>query len=218
MSHRPTFDLSVYLVVGPGDAPGRDLIELVLDAVAGGVTMVQLRRKENSGRAFVEEAKSLVDVLRPLGIPLIVNDHVDVALAAGADGVHVGQADTPAAEARRLMGDDAIVGLSITTLAEAQLLDASLVDYAGVGPVFPTPTKLDAALPLGIDGTREICELLSVPSVAIGGISYGNAADVLTTGAQGLAVVSAICGAVQPRTAAAALATIVRNGRHARPS
>ena len=219
MSRRPACDLSLYLVVGPDDAPRHSLVDLVVDAVAGGVTMVQLRRKDNAGRAFLEQARVLVQVLRPLHVPLIVNDRVDVALAAGADGVHVGQEDMPAADARRLMGDGAFIGLSITSLEEAGALDGDVVDYVGVGPVFATPTKPDAATPLGIDGTRDVCRALpGVPSVAIGGVSSANAAEVLATGVHGLAVVSAICGAHHPRAAAAELAELVRAARSARAS
>jgi thiamine-phosphate pyrophosphorylase len=211
MSGRPVCDLSLYLVVGPGDAPRHRLVDLVVDAVAGGVTMVQLRRKDSAGREFVEQARALVRVLRPLHVPLIVNDRIDVALAAGADGVHVGQGDMLPADAGRLMGDGALIGLSITSLDEARAFDDGIVDYVGVGPVFATSTKPDAAAPLGIDGTRDICEAVrGVPSVAIGGISCTNAAEVLATGVHGLAVVSAICGAPRPRVAAAELAELVR--------
>jgi thiamine-phosphate pyrophosphorylase len=210
VSARSRCDLSVYLVVGPGDVAERSLIDVVLEAAAGGVTAVQLRWKGNAGRAFVEQTRALVRVLRPLGIPLIVNDRVDVALAAGADGVHVGQDDVSPADVRRLMGSSALVGLSVTALAEARMLDTDIVDYAGIGPVFATPTKPDAAPPLGLDGTRDVCRALRVPSVAIGGISCTNATDVLATGVHGIAVVSAICAAEHPRAAATALALLVR--------
>jgi thiamine-phosphate pyrophosphorylase len=189
------------------------LREVVLDAVAGGVTAVQLRCKEHSARAFVEEARALVAELRPRGIPLIVNDRVDVALAVGADGVHVGQDDLPAADVRRMVGEDLLVGLSVTNLAEALALDPAVVDYAGVGPVFATPTKPDAAPPLGLGGTRAICDVLTVPAVAIGGIGPTNAADVLTTGVAGIAVISAICGAESPHEGAARLAALARAAR-----
>jgi thiamine-phosphate pyrophosphorylase len=185
----------------------------VLAAVEGGVTAVQLRRKDHSARAFVEEARALVAELRPRGIPLIVNDRVDVALAADADGVHVGQDDLPAADVRRMVGEDLIVGLSVTNVAEARALDPAIVDYAGVGPVFATPTKPDAAPPLGLGGTRAVCDVLTVPVVAIGGIGLTNAAEVLTTGVVGVAVISAICGADHPRARAAQLAALTRAAR-----
>jgi thiamine-phosphate pyrophosphorylase len=189
------------------------MCDVVLAAVEGGVTAVQLRRKDHSARAFVEEARTLVALLRPRGIPLIVNDRVDVAIAADADGVHVGQDDLPAVEVRRMVGERLLVGLSVTTVAEARARDPSVVDYAGVGPVFASPTKPDAARPLGVDGTRAVCDVLPVPAVAIGGIGLANAAEVLATGVVGVAVVSAICAAECPRTSATALAALARAAR-----
>ena len=206
-------NLSLYLVIGPGDTRGRPLREVVLAAVEGGVTAVQLRRKDHSARAFVEETRALVAELRPRGIPLIVNDRVDVALAAGADGVHVGQDDLPAADVRRMVGEDRIVGLSVTNVSEAIAVDPAIVDYAGIGPVFATPTKPDAAPPLGLAGTRAVCDVLTVPAVGIGGIGLTNATDVLTTGVAGIAVISAICGADDPRASATQLAALARAAR-----
>ena len=211
----PPLDLSLYLVVGPGDTRGRPVHEVVLAAVAGGVTAVQLRRKDHAARAFVEEARALAAALRARGVPLIVNDRVDVALAAGADGVHVGQDDLPIPDVRRLVGETLVIGLSVTSVAEARALDPALVDYAGIGPVFATPSKPDAALPLGLDGTRAVCGVcdgLAVPTVAIGGIGAANAAVVQGTGVRGLAVISAVCAADDPRSAAAALAAGVPRG------
>jgi thiamine-phosphate pyrophosphorylase len=217
VSEKRGADLSLYLVVGPGDTRGLPLREVVLAAVEGGVTAVQLRCKHHSARDFIQEARALVAELRPRGIPLIVNDRVDVALAVGADGVHVGQDDLAAPDVRRMVGEDLLLGLSVTSLAEAFALDPAIVDYAGVGPVFATPTKPDAAPPLGLGGTRAICDALSVPAVAIGGIGLTNAADVLTTGVAGIAVISAICGAESPRAGAAQLAALTRAARARSP-
>jgi thiamine-phosphate pyrophosphorylase len=216
---RRPLDLSLCLVVGPDDTRGRPVRDVVLAAVAGGATVVQLRRKDHAARAFVEEARTLVAALRPRGVPLIVNDRVDVALAADADGVHVGQEDLPVADVRRLVGERMLVGLSVTSPTEARVLDAALVDYAGVGPVFATASKPDAAPPLGLDGTRAVCDVLAarargLPAVAIGGIGLANAAAVLATGVAGVAVISAICAADDPRAAAASLAALMR-GRSA---
>lgn len=212
---RPRIDLSLYLVVGPENTRGRSLIELVLAAVAGGVTAVQLRRKDHAGRAFVEEARALVAALRPHRVPLIVNDRADVALAAGADGVHVGRDDLPVADVRGMVGEHVLVGVSVASVAEARALDQRLLDYAGVGPVYATPSKPDHAPPLGLDGTRTVCDALTVPAVAIGGVRPSNMAAVLATGVAGVAVISAICAAQCPRTAAARLAALTR--AHARP-
>lgn len=205
-------DLSLYLVIGPEDTRGRRLCDVVLEAVAGGVTAVQLRRKDHAARVFVEEARALVEALRPRGVPVIVNDRVDVAIAAGADGVHIGQGDLAVADVRRLVGDRVFVGLSVTNVAEARALDARLVDYAGIGPVFGTPSKPDAASPLGVEGTRAVCAVLRVPAVAIGGIGFTNAPAVLGTGVAGIAVISAICTADEPRFAASQLAAFARPG------
>lgn len=206
-------DLSVYLIVGPESTRGRPLLDVVAAAVAGGATAVQLRWKDAPARAFVEEARRLATALRPRGVPLIVNDRVDVAIAAGADGVHVGQDDMAPADVRRMVGPEMLVGLSITCRADVAGLDPAIVDYAGVGPVFATPSKEDATPPLGLAETAEICRALEVPTVAIGGIGIANARAVLDTGVDGLAVISAICSADDPRTAAAALASCCRASR-----
>jgi thiamine-phosphate pyrophosphorylase len=207
---RPPLDLSLYLVIGPDDTAGRSVTDVVRCAVEGGVTAVQLRWKHGSTRALIAEARSLAALLRPLGIPFIINDRVDVAFAVGADGVHVGQDDMSPADVRRVIGPDRIVGLSVTTLAEARLAEPALVDYVGVGPVFATPTKPDAASPLGLRGTAEICRVLRVPAVAIGGIDADNGARVRDTGVRGIAVVSAICSAADPRDAAMLLAARIQ--------
>jgi thiamine-phosphate pyrophosphorylase len=205
MTRRP-IDLSLYLVVGHDDTLGRPIEEVIMDAVRGGVTVVQFRDKQGATRELVERARALTAMLRPFGVPLIVNDRVDVALAAGADGVHIGQDDMSAVDTRRLVGPDVIVGLSVTTLAEAKVVDPAIVDYVGVGPVFATPTKLDAAPPLGLKVTAAVCGTLSLPIVAIGGITHRNADSVRETGVHGIAVVSAICAADDPTDAARRLA------------
>lgn len=201
------------LVIGPGDVRGRPIVDVVLAAVRGGVTAVQLRRKDDAAGAFVEEARALVEVLRPLGIPLIVNDRVDVALAADADGVHVGQRDLSVADVRRIGGEQLLVGLSVTSMDDARAVPACGVDYAGVGPVFATASKPDAAPPLGVDGTRAVCSLLSVPCVAIGGVGIDNIDAVLATGVAGVAVISAICAAASPHAAAGELSERIARRR-----
>ena len=213
MMSRATCDLSLYLIIGPGDTSGRAIVDVVLAAVRGGVTVVQLRRKDDAAGAFVDEARALVQVLRPLGIPLIVNDRVDVALAADADGVHVGQRDMTVADVRRIGGEGILVGLSVTNMDEAGAVPAYGVDYVGVGPVFATASKPDAAAPLGVDGTRAVCAALSVPCVAIGGVGTGNIDDVLSTGVAGVAVISAICAAASPRAAAVELSERIAQRR-----
>ena len=211
MSPRQAPNLSLYFVAGPDDTRGRPVLDVVLEAVRGGVTIVQLRWKDAPGRALVEQARRLVDALRPLGVPLIVNDRVDVALASGADGVHVGQDDIAPEGVRELIGERYILGLSVTTLDEARLVDPRLVDYVGLGPAFATATKADAAPPMGLDDMREACRVLAVPAIAIGGVSADTAAAVMATGVEGIAVVSAIGGADDPYRAARRLKSIVHD-------
>lgn len=206
---RPAFDLSVYLVTDAVLSEPRGVIETARQAVAGGATMVQLRDPLAKTRALVEEARALVALLRPLGIAFVVNDRVDVALAAGADGVHLGQSDMCVADARSLMGRRPILGLSITEMADLEGADLAGVDYLGVGPVFPTATKADAAPAMGLDGLAAIRAATPLPIVAIGGISLANTAETIAAGADGVAVVSAICAAPDPAAASRELAALV---------
>jgi thiamine-phosphate pyrophosphorylase len=201
------------LVTDSALANGRSLAGIVAAAVKGGVTLVQLREKTASTRAFIEQARVLKRLLAPLRVPLLINDRIDVALAAGADGAHVGQQDMPVALARQLLGPAAIIGLSITELGQVRDRDVELADYIGVGPIFAQSTKLDATPPLGLDGLAEVRRASSKPIVAIGGVSAANADAVRLAGADGIAVVSAIMGADDPRAAAAALVSAPKAGR-----
>ena len=161
------------------------------DLATAGVSMVQLRDKAAEGRALLETARNWLSVLRPLGVPLIINDRVDVAAAAGADGVHLGQADLPVAAARNLMGAGAVIGLSLESTND----DPEGADYVAASPVFATPTKTNTSMPLGIPGLRSLCERLEVPVVGIGGMNQQTAPAVMAAGAAGIAVVSAILAA-----------------------
>ncbi|SAL53513.1 thiamine phosphate synthase [Caballeronia humi] len=205
---RPAFDLSLYLVLDPVQCGGHAAsLGVARAAIEGGATVVQLRAPEWHKRAWLALARDLLPITRAAGVPLVIDDHVDIALACGADGVHVGQRDLPADVARRLMGPDALIGLSVSCAAEVDeangLID--LVDYLGAGPVFATPTKTDASAPCGIDGLAALCAQSRYPTVAIGGIQLHNAVDVLRARPAGVAVVSAICRAADPRDAAARL-------------
>ena len=199
------FDYSLYLVTDRRLSLGRSTVEVVAAAVSGGVTCVQLREKHCSTREFLEEARRVRELLAGTGVPLIINDRLDVALAVAADGVHLGQNDLPVADARRLVGERLVIGVSAESVADAIRAEAEGADYIGVSPVFTTPTKMDTAPPLGLEGLREIRRAVRLPLVAIGSIRHDNAAEVLRAGADGLAVVSAIVSAPCPRTAAAAL-------------
>ncbi|MEQ8815030.1 MAG: thiamine phosphate synthase [Thalassobaculum sp.] len=204
MSH-PPYDLTLYLVTDPVLIGDRPLEAVVAAAVEGGVTMVQLRDKTAESRALIETAERLIEILRPQGVPLLVNDRVDVALAAGADGVHVGQSDMPAATVRRLLGDDAIIGVSVTRESQMAGIDPGIVNYLGVGPLFATSTKGDAAAPLSDDAIRRILARTRLRTVGIGGIDAANAHRPKALGLGGIAVVSAICAAADPEAAARAL-------------
>ena len=202
-------DLSVYLITDPGMCRTRGLLETVAAAVRGGVTAVQLRDKQAPDAVLIEQGRALQPLLAATGVPLIVNDRVEVAAALGADGLHVGQSDAAAAEARARLGPEVLIGSSVQTVAQARAVDPGVVDYVGVGPVFATATKADHAVPLGFAGLAEVCAGTRVPAVAIGGLGPARAAEVLAAGACGLAVVSAICAARDPERAARALADAV---------
>ena len=212
MHGQPAFDLTLYLVVGCNDVRGRAVTDVVAAAVRGGVTLVQLREKAMPDAEMIASARSLVDLLAPLSIPLIVNDRVEVAIAAGAAGVHLGQDDRSAARARTLLGPYGIIGVSAGNSAEAATVSASLADYVGVGAVYPTASKNDAGAAIGIAGLRTVQSRLPLPVVAIGGIQAGNVAEVAVTGVAGIAVVSAICGADDPEDAARSLRQAIAVG------
>ena len=206
--------LKLYLVTDRDLSLGRSLEEVVSEAVAGGVTIVQLREKDASTGEFIELAFRLKDILRPYNVPLIINDRVDVALAVDAEGLHIGQSDMPYEIARKLLGPGKIIGLSVENmddLLEANKLD---VDYVGISPVYGTPTKTDTAEPFGLEGLRRAVELSVHPTVAIGGMNARTIADVIAVGADGVAVVSAICSAESPRTAANELSEIIKGVQH----
>lgn len=194
------------LVTDRALARGRPLVDVVMRAVMGGVTMVQLREKTGTTRAFVEEARALKALLADRGVPLIVNDRVDVALAVGADGVHVGQTDMPVAAVRALVGPDRLIGLSITNAEQIAGPDVVVADYLGIGPLHPQKTKPDAATPLGLGGFAKLRRMSAKPVLAIGGVKPEDVAMLVEEGATGVAVVSAIMGAEDPEAAARAFA------------
>lgn len=210
---RKSFDLSLYLVLDPDLCAGLGMVETTRAAVAGGVTMVQLRDKDATTAGRIETGRALRQVLAGTGVSLIVNDDVEAAVAIGADGVHVGQSDMDAKSARSLTGPDMILGLSAETEELAAAIDPALVDYAGIGPVFSTATKPDHKPPVGMDGLARLAATCRVPAVAIGGLKAAHVPEVLAAGAKGLAVVSAICGTPDPRAAARTLAKAIERER-----
>jgi thiamine-phosphate pyrophosphorylase len=208
-------DLSLYAIVDPSVAGGRTLTDLAA-RIAASCTIVQLRDKQSDTRVLVEEARALRAVFEPAGVPLVVNDRVDVALAAEADGVHIGQDDMAPADARLLLGRTAIIGLSIQNVRQAQAAPLDLLDYVAIGGIYGTTSKETDNPPIGIAGLREIVQVVRArqadyPICAIAGINEGNAADVIAAGADGVAVISALSLAGDPGLAAKALrATIMR--------
>ena len=199
--------LRLYLVTDPELCSQYGLLETVRDAVRGGVTAVQLRDKTATTSALVKMGRDLAAGLADTGVPLIVNDNVEAAIAIGADGLHVGQGDMKVDEARRLIGPDMLLGLSCETVEDARMTDPAIVNYIGVSPVFATPTKTDHSLAVGIEGLRAIAAATPVPKVAIGGLKSHHFEAIFENGADGVAVVSAICGQPDAEAAASALAT-----------
>ncbi|BBI70618.2 hydroxyethylthiazole kinase [Vreelandella aquamarina] len=198
------FDLSLYLVTDAALCAETGLEATVEAAVKGGVTMVQLRDKHASDESMIAQATRLKALLEGSGVPLIINDRLNVAIASGADGLHVGQSDTAVQEARAALGPQAILGLSINTLAQLRDAPIALLDYVGLGPIFATASKQDHARPIGFEGLAELVRACPLPSVAIGGLKAQHAAQVSAAGAQGMAVISAICGQPDPYRAALA--------------
>ncbi len=211
MNRQP--DWTLYLVAYPPACRGRDVVAVAEAAVRGGVTLVQLRMKECTTRSYLETSKRLRQTLADHGVPLLINDRVDVAMAAGADGVHLGQTDMPADLARELMGEQSLIGLSADTQAQAAAAEGLPVDYVGVGPVFPTATKADTGPTLGVEGLRQWRRRCHLPLIGIGGVTAENAAQIVRSGADGIAVVSAICGASDPARAACELRQAIEAAR-----
>lgn len=215
-----TVDLRLYALLDPAVAGGRTLTDLAR-RIAGSATLVQLRDKNGSTRAMIEEAKALHEVLEPAGIPLLVNDRVDVALAAEADGVHIGQNDMAVTDARLLLGRSAIIGLSIRTVEQAKAAPLELLNYVAIGGIYGTTSKESTEPPIGTSGLRAIVNVIrarkpNYPVCAIAGINASNAADVIEAGADGVAVISALSLAPDPTKAAQDLRAVVDGALAAR--
>ncbi|MDR5902592.1 MULTISPECIES: thiamine phosphate synthase [Halomonas] len=197
-------DLSLYLVTDPILCADHGLEKTVVAAVRGGATVIQLRDKHADDGELIDQARRLKAALAGSGVPLIINDRLTVAVESGADGLHIGQDDGEVAAARAALGEQAILGLSVQTLEQMARLDVERLDYLGLGPVFATPSKHDHAAPLGFEGLASLVAASPLPSVAIGGLKAEHAEAVRQAGAQGLAVISAICGMPDPEAAARA--------------
>ena len=207
-------DLRLNAIVDPERAGGHDLVDLARRVAVGGATLVQLRDKRSETRAMIESARAIKAVLAPFAVPLVVNDRVDVALAARADGVHLGQDDMAAEDARALLGPHAIIGLSVSNLDEAAATPVKFIDYAGIGGVYATVSKEQKSRPIGPEGFGRVAGALrarspGLPAVGIAGIEAKNAAAVIAAGADGVAVISALSLASDPAAAARGLRAIV---------
>jgi thiamine-phosphate pyrophosphorylase len=191
------FDLRVYAVLDPARCHGRPLADMASAAARGGATLLQLRDKAGTTATLLEEARAVGAALATFGVPLLVNDRVDVALAAQSAGVHLGADDMPVEDARRLLGPDAIIGRTVRSIAEAESFPAALADYASIGGVFATASKRNPEPPIGLDGLKELARRLAaqapdLPFCAIAGIGHSNAAEVVGAGAAGVAVIADI--------------------------
>ena len=206
-------NLELYVVIDSRFSLGRDPIQVANSAIEGGATAIQLREAKLSTRDMVEMTERLRDLTQKAGVVFIINDRVDIALACQADGVHLGQDDLPLRHARRLMGEDKIIGLSTHSLSQAMRGAENGASYISLGPVFATKSKADLPPPVGLDLIRDVKRTISIPLVAIGGISAKNVNKVMEAGADGVAVISAIFGAPDIRQATRTLCDKIREAR-----
>jgi len=207
-------DLRLNAILDPERINGHDLIALARYVAEGGATLVQLRDKLGETRAMVEAARAIKAALAPFGVPFVVNDRVDVALAAAADGVHLGPDDMAVDDARSLLGPDAIVGLSVKTVDAAEAAPVDLIDYAGIGGVYATLSKQQKNAPIGPEGFARIAAVLrrrspNLPLCGVAGVDAGNAGAVIAAGADGVAVISALSLTANPAAAARELRQII---------
>lgn len=212
------FDLSLYALIDPAHCAGRNPAELATMLARGGASLIQLRDKSGETRKMVALARAVKAALAGSNVPLLINDRADVAGAAGADGVHLGQSDMEAGDARHILGPEAIVGITVRTEGEARAADLDAADYVGLGGVFATSSKQNETPPIGIDGLKHLAGLIrerraGMPLVAIAGIDASNAASVIGAGADGVAVISSLSAAKDPEAAAKELRAIIDAAR-----
>ncbi len=207
-------DWSLCLIADTGYLYKTNFIQTIEKSVKEGVTIVQLRSKNTDTRAFLDTALQLSATLVPYGIPLIINDRTDIALACKADGVHLGQKDLPLPFAREIMGKNKIIGITATNNKQAEEAESQGADYIGVGPVFDTGSKKEASKPIGLDQLAMIRKNIKIPILAIGGINPQNAALVLSSGVNGIAVISAILGSADVIASTKNLLKEIRKGKN----
>lgn len=207
-------DFSLYLITDRHQTSGRDLPAVVEAALAGGVRAVQLREKDLTPRELLVIARTMRELTGRYGAKLIINDRADIALAAGADGVHLGEASIPAAAARRILGPDRLIGVSCHDTEGALAAETSGADFITFGPVYPTPSKATYGPPVGVERLSETAELLRIPVFALGGIKRENTSEVMATGAAGVALISAIIAAGNPTEEARVFLSLLTQTRH----
>jgi thiamine-phosphate pyrophosphorylase len=213
MPARKKIDYSLYLVTDRGLSRGRSNLEVIMAAVRGGATLVQLREKKADTKEFYQEGLKIRDYLREQDIPLIINDRIDIVLALQADGVHLGQDDMPVDIARRILGSDKIIGASVFTADEARAAEMMSADYLGLSPIFVSGTKPELVKQIGLEGIAPIKKSVHIPVVGIGSVNQTNAYEAIKAGLDGVAVVSAICAKEDPRAAAEAIKTEVMRAK-----
>lgn len=191
--------LGLYAITDERFHPGRTMLEVMEEAIAGGVRVIQLRDKKATKKELFEKAKALRELCASFGVTFLINDHVDVAQAVDADGVHLGQDDLPLQEARRLLGENKLIGISTHSLKQALAAEEGGADYVGVGPIFPTKTKEDVTEPVTLSLVKEARKHLRIPFTAIGGIKLHNVDEVLQAGARSVCAVSEIVGSQDVR-------------------
>ena len=202
----------LYVIVDASAVEGRSLADVAQAAIQGGADVIQLRDTSASAKRLFEEAETLLNVTRPAKVPLIINDRADVAAAAGADGVHLGQDDLPVSAARAILGRGKLIGRSTHSVAQAIEADGQAVDYLAVGPIYPTPTKPDYPS-VGLELIAQVRARVTKPVVVIGGVDQARMPDVLAAGAECVAVVRAVCAASDPQSAAQQLKQILKSTR-----
>ncbi len=209
-------DLSFYVITLEVPDLKRSHLEVAKAAIEGGATVIQFREKNKTSCELIEMAREVHKITQTANIPLIINDRLDVAQAIGAEGVHLGQKDMPVKVARRILGPDCIIGMSCGNIEEALEAVCDGVTYIGVGPVFPTSTKEDAREPIGIEGLIKVRKRVSIPVVAIGGISIENIESVIEAGADGVAVISAVAFSSDMKAASCSLSKKIKRVKEAK--
>lgn len=207
---KKSLDYSLYLVTDQKLAGNQSLADIVKSAIAGGVTIVQYREKDASTKYMIEQANEIHKITKMAGVPLIIDDRADVMLAINAEGLHVGQSDMPAVLARKLIGPDKILGVTAKNVDQAIQAEKDGANYIGCGDIFGTTSKVDAGIPIGLDGFNKRLHSVSIPVVGIGGITINNVASVVELGADGIVVISAIIGQENPEKAAKNMLEIIK--------